>query len=75
MFEVDREYAPRLTTVGGGFSVQIRDGLCSRLLEISRSIAYALSLSYTPRNRKNSRLNHKIVSWHYFWGAVREITT
>jgi hypothetical protein len=41
---------PRLTTVGGGLPGQIRDGLCSRLPEISRSIAYALSLSYTPRN-------------------------
>jgi len=49
MFEVDWVYATRITVAGGGFSGQIRDWLCSHLPEISRSIAYALSLSYTPR--------------------------
>jgi hypothetical protein len=50
MFEVDWEYAPRISIVVGRFPSQIRDGLCSCMPEISRSIAYALSLSYTPRN-------------------------
>jgi len=58
-----------------GFSGQIRDGLCSCLLEINRSIAYALSLSYTPRNHIIHALIIKMFRGITFCGLLEEITT
>ena len=49
MYEADWVYASRLTVVGAGFQARLETD-SSYLPEINRSIAYALGLSYTPRN-------------------------
>jgi hypothetical protein len=49
MYEADWVYASRLAVVGAGFQARLETN-SSYLPEINRSIAYALSLSYTPRN-------------------------